>query len=192
MYKCRSEDFRPDYARLSELRAFAPPHVPVLAAIATVTEAMRSDIISQLDMIGCKVVSESPNKPNMLYSVEKRSGDIDSDLSFVLDDLATNSVSAKRVIVYCRSLNMCSSLYAHFLHSLRGKSYYPPGAEQISNNRLFGMYHSRTDEHNKQVIMESMGKVDGTVRIVFATMALGMGVNFTVCVPPSIMELLVH
>ena len=40
------------------------------------------------------------------------------------------------------------------------------------------MYHSRTDEHNKEVIMQSMGKADGTVRVVFATMALGMGVNF--------------
>ncbi len=139
---------------------------------------MRSDIISQLDITGCKIVSESPNKPKMYYNVQTRSSDVEKELSFIVDDLATNSVSANRVIVYCRSLNMCSILYAHFLHTLRDKSYYPAGAEQISNNRLFGMYHSRTDEHNKGVIMESMGKADGTVRVVFATMALGMGVNF--------------
>ncbi len=139
---------------------------------------MRSNIISQLDITGCTIVSDSPNKPNIYYGVEKRSGDIESDLSFVVDDLATKSVSANRVIVYCRSLNLCSTLYAYFLHTLRDKSYYPPGAEEISNNRLFGMYHSRTDEHNKEVIMESMNKADGTIHVVFATMALGMGVNF--------------
>lgn len=38
------------------------------------------------------------------------------------------------------------------------------------------MYHLKTDEHNKEVIM---GKLDGVVRVVFATMALGMGVNFS-------------
>ena len=73
---------------------------------------------------------------------------------------------------------MCSALYAHFLYTLGDKSYYPPGAEQISDNRLFGMYHSKRDDHNKDVIMKSMNKLDGVVRVVFATMALGMRVNF--------------
>ena len=49
---------------------------------------------------------------------------------------------------------------------------------QISDNRLFGMYHSKTADHNKEVIMHSMAKKDGVVRVVFATMALGRGVNF--------------
>ena len=43
---------------------------------------------------------------------------------------------------------------------------------------MFGMYHSKTDDHNKDVIMQGMAKADGTIRVVFATMALGMGVNF--------------
>ena len=34
------------------------------------------------------------------------------------------------------------------------------------------------DDHNKDVIMRSMAKVDGVVRVVFAMMALGIGVNF--------------
>ena len=85
------------------------------------------------------------------------------------------------MIVYCRSLNMCSALYGHFHYTLGDKSYmyYPPGAECKSDNRLFGMYHSKTDDHNKEVIMTNMSKEDGIVRVVFATMALGMGVNFS-------------
>ena len=73
---------------------------------------------------------------------------------------------------------MCLSLYAHFLYELQEKSYFPPDSIQISDNRLFEMYHSNTADHNKQVIMQSMSKKDGIVRVVFATMALGMGVNF--------------
>ena len=79
---------------------------------------------------------------------------------------------------YCQSLTVCSTLYSHFLHTLRDDSYYPRGAEPISDNRLFSMYHSCTDEHNKPVIMESFRNPDGVVRVVFATMALGMGVDF--------------
>ena len=40
------------------------------------------------------------------------------------------------------------------------------------------MFHSSTSDANKQIILESLSKPDGTVRVVFATTALGMGVNF--------------
>ncbi len=36
------------------------------------------------------------------------------------------------------------------------------------------MFHAKTDDYNKSVIFHQ----EGTVRVVFATMALGMGVNF--------------
>lgn len=66
----------------------------MLAATATVTEPKRSDVISQLDISGCKIVSASPNKPNIFYSVERRSGDVEKDLDFLVDDLANNAISA--------------------------------------------------------------------------------------------------
>ena len=39
------------------------------------------------------------------------------------------------------------------------------------------MFYSCTDGHNKKVIMDSLSSPDGVVRVVFATMALGMGVD---------------
>ena len=55
----------------------------------------------------------------------------------------------------------------------------PPGLNgYIGDNRLFGMFHSKTNDHNKDVIMRSMAKADVVVRVVLATMALGMGVDF--------------
>lgn len=39
------------------------------------------------------------------------------------------------------------------------------------------MFHSCTDGHNKKVIMDRLCNPDGVVRVVFATMALGMGVD---------------
>ena len=37
--------------------------------------------------------------------------------------------------------------------------------------------HANTPEHNKDVIMKSLSKPDGVVRVVFVTVALGRGVN---------------
>ena len=173
----RSTDFRQSFARIHELRAFVRPGTPMLAATATVTKEMRLDVMEKLDMKGCEYISASPNKPNIMYRVFEGTS-IEDDLAFLVEDLRDNNIKAERVIVYCRSLNMCSSLYAHFLYELKENSYHPPGADQKSDNRLFGMFHSNTTNHNKAVILKSMVKFDGTVRVVFATMALGMGVNF--------------
>ena len=39
------------------------------------------------------------------------------------------------------------------------------------------MFHANTPQHNKEVILQSLLLPDGVVRVVFATVALGMGVN---------------
>lgn len=149
----------------------------MLAATASVTETMRIDIIEKLDMLDCRIVAVSPNKKNIFYEAVSMSN-VEDDFELVVEDLAENNIRAKRLLVYCRSLDMCSTLYAHFMYTLGEKSYFPTGANHISDNRLFGMYHSCTDQYNKKVIVESFSKPDGVVRVVFATMALGMGIDF--------------
>lgn len=63
------------------------------------------------------------------------------------------------------------------MYTLGDDSYYPTGAPKLAENCLFGMYHSGTADHNKDVIIKSMTDPNGVVRVVFATVALGMGVH---------------
>ena len=86
----------------------------MLAATATVTKEMRLDVMEKLDMKGCEYISASPNKPNIMYRVCERTS-IEDDLAFLAEDLRENHINAERVIVYCCSLNMYSSLYVHFV-----------------------------------------------------------------------------
>ena len=159
------------------MRAFIPSGTPMLAVTATVTKKMRIDVCSKLEMSACKFVYASPEWPNIYYNVLHRS-EMEVDLKHIVDELLLNRNRMPRIIIYCRSLNLCADLYAFFLTSLGEDSYYPPGAAKISDNRVFGMYHANTPPHNKEVILSSMEKADGIVRVVFATVALGMGVNF--------------
>ena len=57
------------------------------------------------------------------------------------------------------------------------RSYYPKGAEPLVANRLFGMYHSGTNDHVKDTVLKSLSDPCGKICVVFATVALGMGVN---------------
>ena len=54
----------------------------MLAVTATVTDVMRRDIVDKLDMGGCMMVSESPNKPNVRYSVRQRSDNLEDNSFF--------------------------------------------------------------------------------------------------------------
>ena len=147
-----------------------------MACTATVTKESRKEIIKNLEMCGCESVSISPDRPNIYYAVKKRT-EIETDFADLVASLRKNLNKTSRVIVYCRSLNTCSDLYAHFLYELGTASYYPPNALQVSDNRLFGMFHACTPDYNKSVIMKSFSHSDGVVRVLFATVAFGMGVD---------------
>ena len=131
----------------------------------------------KLQLSGCRLFSTSPDRPNIYYEVVSRQ-DVETDMNSIASQLKETTVEMPRMIIYCRSRNLCADLYQLFLHYLGETNYYPLGAPKLCINQLFGMYHANTPSHNKQVIMQSMEKADGIVHVVFATVALGMGVNF--------------
>ena len=177
MYANRSIGFRPSYGRLQELHAFVPPNTPYMACTATVTRDLYKEVIEILEITDCVKICLSPDRCNIFYEVKPRIS-IESDFSELLDSLHKHQNSTPRAIIYCQSLDMCSNLYAHFHFELGPLSYYPVDSPHISDNRLFGMFHSCTPQYNKELILKSLSVPDGTVRLVFATVALGMGVNF--------------
>ena len=172
----RSKDFRPAYCCLARLRTLMPPRTPFMALTATATKSDKAEVLSSLEMRGCIEVSASPDRPNIFYQVKRRTR-LEDDLEQVLTSLRTENITAPRVLVYCRSLDMCSDLFAHYQYELGEGSYYPPSSPHLSEYRLFGMFHADTSHHNKDVILQSLLHPDGVVRVVFATVALGMGVN---------------
>ena len=71
------------------------------------------------------------------------------------------------------TLMICADLFACFSYEMGKSQYYPPSAPERSENRLFGMFHTSTPQHSKDVIMESLQDCHGTVRVVFASVARG-------------------
>ena len=86
-----------------------------------------------LDMVDCDFICASPDHPNIFYEFRPRT---DIDMGVLVSSLKEHHIKA---IVYCRTLDMCADLYAHFHHELCASSYYPPGAAHVSSNRMFGI-----------------------------------------------------
>ena len=72
---------------------------------------------------------------------------------------------------------ICADLFSRFSYEMGKSQYYPPSAPELSENRVFGMFHASTPQHSKDVIMGSLPDCHCTFRVVFASVAMGMGID---------------
>ena len=170
------EDFRPDYKELHQLRSFFK--VPILALTATSTEKIKSDIMASfhLDSENTDIVSKSPNRENIHISCQKKaSNDYEKELSWLMEHIRSQGKMKKKPIIYCRSIDMVSEIFITLKQSL-GKKAYVSKIEN-SDNLLIEMFYKCTHEVSKRRILSDFSKTNGTIRVVVATVALGMSID---------------
>ena len=83
----------------------------------------------------------------------------------------TRTWQIPRTIIYCRSLKDCGEIYTLFDEVKGGSSNCDTSIPVVA------MYHSKTPDNIKELVLSSLLEVDGKCRVVIATSALGMGVN---------------
>ena len=178
-YYCRGLDssFRVWYGKVAQIRSFILNSTPIVALTATATTRTSTAIIKHMRMAVPRIVHISPNRSNIRYSVVESSRECTTAFQWLLDDLQMKRKNANRVLVYCRSIGTCTRLYKFFLTSLQHLSAEPPFSPPGSVSRLFAMFHSRVDDNDKSLILDSMKNPDGICRVVICTIAFGMGVD---------------
>ncbi len=169
--------FRRWYGQVCQIRSFVPTGTPMVALTATATKDTCSVILKHLKMTQPQVIQLSPNRPNIRYSVVKASRDYDTAFRWLVDDLREQKRNLPRVLVFCRSITTCTHLYKLLLSELQHDSYDPPGSRPDIGKRLFAMFHSRVDDDDKVKIMDNVKNPAGTCRVLFCTIAFGMGVD---------------
>lgn len=157
---CVSEwghDFRPDYKLLGEVRGQFPG-VPVMALTATATENVKVDVIHNLGIDGCEVLTQSFNRPNLTYEVRSKGKGAQ-----VLEEIA-NTINTfyknQSGIIYCLSRKNCESV-----------------AEKLRKQYkiMAQHYHAGMNPREKALIQKQWqaGKHD----VMVATIAFGMGID---------------
>ncbi|KAI9225499.1 MAG: P-loop containing nucleoside triphosphate hydrolase protein [Piptocephalis tieghemiana] len=148
-------DFRPDYRELGYLKAKFPT-VPLMALTATANVKVRADVVHQLGIAGCAILTQSFNRPNLFYSVRPKG-------SKVLDDIHTY-ISQKHPgqsgIIYCLSRASCEEMAAN----LRQKY-----------GLLTAHYHAGMSPAERSMVQRDWQA--GHVRVICATIAFGMGID---------------
>ena len=153
--------------------------MPVLALTATASKESQTTVMESLCMRkNCLRIYVSPNRPNIYLAKFKVTMDLRKSFQFLIDKLRLQKIRMDRTIVYCKSIKDCGCLFQLFRSELGDDSFYPSGSLKLSSNLLFGMYHHITLDKHKSRILNSFHEQGGTCRLVFATNALGMGINF--------------
>ncbi|XP_071114549.1 bifunctional 3'-5' exonuclease/ATP-dependent helicase WRN-like [Haliotis cracherodii] len=110
-------------------------------------------------------ISVSPNKPNIKFVVSKVHSSIEIAICWLVDGLNTKQKAFPRTIIYCRTIKDTACLFQYITTEI------PECIE------LVDMYHSLTPSVQKDKIMEGLRSPTGTLRLVIATSALGMGID---------------
>lgn len=169
--------FRQSFFRLGEVRSLLPAGCPVLALTATATAEVRKDTIEGLGLKpDTHQITVSPDRANIYLYKTKVNKTLDC-FQWLVDILRDERNTTPRTIVYCKSQKHCGKLYQFFKYELGKKAFFPEGAKQVCQNSLIAMYHANTLPKHKETVAESLFNTDGICRVVFATTALGMGVN---------------
>ncbi|KAJ3746939.1 P-loop containing nucleoside triphosphate hydrolase protein [Lentinula raphanica] len=165
-----TDDFRSDYARLSELLAKLPSDVPVLTASATLAPEVIQDIEMKLGLgRKCERISVSNEKPNVAISVRIMQHPQDSfaDLIFLFPNQPTpNAEDFDQTLIYVNSRQEAEQIQ-DFL-----RRHSPESIPKVA----FEFFHRFIDHSDKTKIHEEISS--GRLRAVSATDALGMGLDF--------------
>lgn len=148
-------NFRPEYRKLGEYLTDFPKGIPRLALTATATKQVRADILEYLDLRSPTQILKAPTRDNLRVSVEKESKVEDAEISLT-DKIwkahgqgIVYAGTRKKVEILTKKLNS-SGIQAAPYHA--------------------GL-HSSIREKSQQAFIE------GTVKVVVATNAFGLGID---------------
>ena len=147
-----------------------------MALTATATRKLQFSIEGILGMKKAVLVMISPCKPNIMYVIGNFIS-ISETFSPLLERLKVERQSMPRMIVYCRTYNLCSDLYVFFRRSLGNDFTEPPNSPELNKHGLANLFLGCTPPDVKAEIVHQFTNASSPLRIVFATSAFGMGVD---------------
>ena len=147
---------------------------------ATASQTDMKTIQDSLGLKQCKLIVVNPDRKNIFYEKVFISGEDADALKSILLPIAKELLEKKNgypiTIVYV-PLRLCGFAYKIFEHVLGVEQYYPPGSNATPANRLFAQFRAPQTTEMKQEILKQLCSQESTIRVVFATVAIGMGVD---------------
>jgi superfamily II DNA helicase RecQ len=158
--------FRPEYSQLGDLRDILGIEVPFVALTASATKFCKNDVCSSLRMRDPLVIRNSINRPNIKYTVKEKFTlskfhVVEEIKCFLMQQWGLGAACFPVTVVYVMKKKLAEEL-ATMLDNV-------PELPGIA----VAYYHSDLPDEMRLKILQNF--LDGTVNVVVATSAFGMG-----------------
>ena len=165
------------FATISELRCLIPSHVRILALTATATSFTLHKIVERLSLEDYVLVAVPPNRPNIKLIVQPTEG-LEATVLELSEQLRRLKLDYPKTIMFCQSYQDCSRFYLCINHYLGKDKTVPSGYPDLLEYRLTTMYTRASTTIMKKMISSLFMERSSTLRVILATAAFGMGVDF--------------
>lgn len=120
----------------------------------------------------------SPNRENLRFSVKKVKKEQQlEELHWLIELIKQHAKDTPKTLIFCNTLNEIAQVTNYLLSKLGPHAY--DQQNKVPQNCFLGVYHSNSWDRNKERISDSLKARNGSIkRVVVATTALCMGVNF--------------
>ena len=151
----------------------------MLALTASADIESRERVCKLLHMENATRIIVSPNRTNIrlgLVSPPTQEEKLKC-LDWIVESVRTKTTAMAPIIIYCRSKPLVGKVFCYLKAELAEDAWVDRDPEHKPSTQLIGIYHSDTLPHNKKRVFSSLNG-EGNCRVVVATTALGMGLNF--------------
>ena len=149
---------------------------------ATATKSAMESLTKTLHFEEPVFIIKNPDRSNIFIEVRERLPNLrkyekqEKILDPLVTDLKEKLLTFPVTVVYCDNLETVGYGYQYISDKL-GEFQYVPKEEKIPENRIFAQYHKDYTEKMKNHIISELRKESPKIRLVLATVALGMGLN---------------
>ena len=174
--KSWGDEFRTVFSQVGELRSLIPAAVNIIALTATATLDTVNIVSHRLCLKNPTIVALPPYRDNIAYQIRSKV-ELDMFTTTLCDELASKRLMFPKTIIYVRTYRSCIDVYMAIKGKLGVGFTEPPGYPNLSGYRIIDMFTRVLTTPKKEELMASFSVNGGTLRIVIATTAFGMGVD---------------
>jgi len=124
------------FAHIGEIRSLLPKKTNLMALTATSNLATRRMVIHSLEMYGCYIKAQNPNKPNIRYMVAEKPCDLMKMIKPLVDEVREKGQEADRCIIFCRTYNDNSEIFQLLILELESSGVLLMSNESASGEKV--------------------------------------------------------
>ena len=135
-----------------------------MSLTATASRNTRQSIYRLIGMKKVLLVSQSPNKLNIYYSLNSKQKDLEEAFDPLIQDIKEKQTSMNRTIIFCRSYTSCTSIYFYFKSSLGKAISEPEGYPNHAELQIMDVFTACTHPTVKNMILRQFQQPDSSLQ----------------------------